>query len=1468
MVLAVLCSAASAQETYRFERLWPTLQQPWFMDATDFAFDASGIVYVLDATAKQVLKFSRDGHFLSQWGEAGLLAGQFEWPCGIALDQAGFVYVADSQRGRVLKFTKDGEFVIEWGSEATGNPEFLTPFAVDATPSSTVYVLETGREAIHKFTSEGAYLTSFPINPMTDALAVDADGSLYVGDNSPGQMGQSAHILKLDSDGGLLAEWPLGLFNENMVGISDITVDEAGRVFIADLNTLHIHRIEEGGALAASWGGYGFGPGLFPYYGLQKLAAHDGLVLAPGWGGGLQVFSTDGEFVTAWSPSGIGPGEFYDPRAVAVDASGDVYVADTQNFRIQKFTPDGQFVWERGSPGCDPGQFSYPVDLATDADENVYVLDSNQIYVSPCEARRVVKFASDGTFLTEWTSPTSGPGQFYWPQAITVDPVGGAVYVGDNNTGCCLRFNLSGDYQSQWCDAPPPHNVIGSPTGMAFQSPNVLYITDGPNGRIHKFTVDGTLLGGWDTDVYGGICVDGSGDVYVVDSYNDRIRKFDANGQLLASWGSSGTNPGQFNYPQDVAVDAQGNVYVADTHNQRIQKFHPVVLTERSKAVVVAGGGPFPGNHLWEATQMCANFAYRALTYQGFSKETIHYLSSDTELDLDDNGEADDVDGDATNANLEYALTVWAPAALGGLPIGDVVVYLSDHGGADTFRMSGSETLDAGDLAAWLQTLQAAISGTLTIMYDACESGTFVSALAPSTSRVVITSTSPGESAYFVGTGTVSFSNYFWTHVFNGVSVGDAFALAANALGESYDYQTPLLDDNGDGVGNDVTDGDLAAVTYIGNGVRQYWDGPEIGAVSPEQMIDGTAEATLWVDPVTDDDGIARVWAVLRPPDFEATAGGNPVTGLPSIDLQPTGGDRYEGTYSAFTTEGTYNILIYARDRIGNTSEPHPTSVTVTNPLSRKVLLVAGGDMSEDYWPAVEKNGQLAYEALAFQGYGDEDVYYLSRTTTLGVDGLAVLSNIEWAITTWAPADTQDFTVYLVGPGTAGAFTVNGTETLDATQLDAWLDGLQATLPGKVTVVYDGDYAGTFLPLLTPPTGKPRITIASTESGEPAGFYADGAISFSKYFWVRVLNGATVAQAFTHAAQAMYSAGAGQLAQLDDNGDGTYHTKQDGALARVYWLGSGILLAGDDPLIGEACSPQTLTGDTSATVSVEDVTTTGTLERVVAVLTSMPSGAKTGLDTDDPYLVLHAAGGNRYESTDNIYFTAGAYEFAIMAEDDEGHVSLPATTSVTQQVGSGTGQPTLLATPNAILLGSAAGSTDIVIRNLGSGELDWSAEVTAGSDWLALSTVTGTGDAVIALDNQANPTGMPRFGHIHVSAAGANGSPVTITVDQAEVSPGQDSDGDTIPDVIEGTDDPDDDGIPNYLDLDSDEDGVSDFWEWLGGYDPYSAAETPALPLSCTSVAAALLLAIVCCIWRVPRRRQDRAATPQRHCAR
>ncbi len=62
-----------------------------------------------------------------------------------------------------------------------------------------------------------------------------------------------------------------------------------------------------------------------------------------------------------------------------------------------------------------------------------------------------------------------------------------------------------------------------------------------------------------------------------------------------------------------------------------------------------------------------------------------------------------------------------------------------------------------------------------------------------------------------------------------------------------------------------------------------------------------------------------------------------------------------------------------------------------------------------------------------------------------------------------------------------------------------------------------------------------------------------------------------------------------------------------------------------------------------------------------------------------------------------------------------------------------------------------------------------------------------------------------------------------------------DSDGDTIPDAEEGTADPDHDGIPNYLDRDSDNDGFTDAEERAAGTDPYS----PNLPSGCVAATVA-----------------------------
>ncbi|RKZ90588.1 MAG: hypothetical protein DRQ40_10825, partial [Gammaproteobacteria bacterium] len=340
---------------------------------------------------------------------------------------------------------------------------------------------------------------------------------------------------------------------------------------------------------------------------------------------------------------------------------------------------------------------------------------------------------------------------------------------------------------------------------------------------------------------------------------------------------------------------------------------------------------------------------------------------------------------------------------------------------------------------------------------------------------------------------------------------------------------------------------------------------------------------------MTDEDGVAKVWAVIRPPDLAYFYSGNPVLEIPAVDLMPDDNNPnlYQVTYDGFYKEGTYEIAIYARDRIGNTAVPEVTTVVVENPSSRKAIIVAGGEQSDTLWESVRRNALLAYDALSFQGYSDDEIYFMSPVTfTSGVDGLPTFSNLEYALLGWGVQNTRDLVIYMIGNGNEGGFQINSTEILHAADLDIWLDSLQMILPGKVTFVYDACLSGSFMPALAPPAGKERILISSSTDSQAAHFLSEGDISFSQFFWSRVLNGASVLDSFLQAKNAMAFSSRNQTALRDDNGNGIGNEKIDGLIARYYTLGAGIMLAGDDPLIGSISPQQTIVEGGSATIRV------------------------------------------------------------------------------------------------------------------------------------------------------------------------------------------------------------------------------------------------------------------------------------------
>ena len=82
---------------------------------TDVAFAANGDFYVTDGYAgSRVVKFSRDGKYLLEWGTRGTGPGQFELPHNVAVDAQGRVYVSDRETQRIEVFDANGNFLYQW----------------------------------------------------------------------------------------------------------------------------------------------------------------------------------------------------------------------------------------------------------------------------------------------------------------------------------------------------------------------------------------------------------------------------------------------------------------------------------------------------------------------------------------------------------------------------------------------------------------------------------------------------------------------------------------------------------------------------------------------------------------------------------------------------------------------------------------------------------------------------------------------------------------------------------------------------------------------------------------------------------------------------------------------------------------------------------------------------------------------------------------------------------------------------------------------------------------------------------------------------------------------------------------------------------------------------------------------------------------------------------------------------------
>jgi DNA-binding beta-propeller fold protein YncE len=147
--------------------------------------DPQGNIWVVDATGHVIYKMNQDGKELMRLGTKGAVgadASHFNLPTDIAFAANGDLYVTDGYGGaRVVKFSKDGKFLLEWGRRGTGPGEFGLPHNVVVDAQGRVYVTDRDNQRIQIFDANGKYLTEWKKTGGISGLAMTRDGRIITG---------------------------------------------------------------------------------------------------------------------------------------------------------------------------------------------------------------------------------------------------------------------------------------------------------------------------------------------------------------------------------------------------------------------------------------------------------------------------------------------------------------------------------------------------------------------------------------------------------------------------------------------------------------------------------------------------------------------------------------------------------------------------------------------------------------------------------------------------------------------------------------------------------------------------------------------------------------------------------------------------------------------------------------------------------------------------------------------------------------------------------------------------------------------------------------------------------------------------------------------------------------------------------------------------------------------------------------
>lgn len=147
--------------------------------------DAQGYIWVVDAPGHVVYKLNAEWKEVMRLGTKGVSGtgpNTFNLPTDVAFAANGDVYVTDGYgSARVVKYSRDGKYLLQWGTRGTGPGEFRLPHNLVTDAQGRVYVTDRDNQRIEVFDSNGKFLREWTGTGEVSGLAITRDQRIWTG---------------------------------------------------------------------------------------------------------------------------------------------------------------------------------------------------------------------------------------------------------------------------------------------------------------------------------------------------------------------------------------------------------------------------------------------------------------------------------------------------------------------------------------------------------------------------------------------------------------------------------------------------------------------------------------------------------------------------------------------------------------------------------------------------------------------------------------------------------------------------------------------------------------------------------------------------------------------------------------------------------------------------------------------------------------------------------------------------------------------------------------------------------------------------------------------------------------------------------------------------------------------------------------------------------------------------------------